>query len=71
MPKVLNDAELLRLLGTVIVDGDPGCIRPNAYVLRLGSTGEFLNTGKEFDLSKEKKGLRIQPGHAVGVTAFR
>jgi len=70
MPKVLNDKELLQLLGSVIIDGDPGCIRPNAYVLRLGAAGEFLNTGKEFDISSDKKGLRIQPGHAVGVTAF-
>lgn len=70
MPTVLNDRELLQLLGTVIVDGDASCIRPNAYVLRLGATGEFLNTGKEFDIGSDKKGLRIQPGHSVGVTAF-
>jgi deoxycytidine triphosphate deaminase len=70
MPKILNDKELLRLLGQVIVDGDAACIRPNAYVLRLGASGEFLNTGKEFDISSDKKGLQIQPGHSVGVTAF-
>jgi len=48
---ILNDVEIKRLIGTVIVDGDPLCIRPNAYVLRLGSKGEFLNTGKEFELA--------------------
>lgn len=69
MASILNDVEIRRLLGTVIVDGDPSCIRPNAYVLRLGSAGEFLSTGKEFELGPKKKGLKIQPGHSVGVTA--
>jgi hypothetical protein len=70
MPTILSDTEIKRLLGTVIVDGDIDNIRPNAYVLRLGAKGEFLNTGKEFDLSKDKKGLRIQPGDSVAVTAY-
>lgn len=70
MPTILSDTEIRRLLGTVIIDGDATCIRPNAYVLRLGSKGEFLNTRKEFDIGSDKKGLRIQPGHAVGITAF-
>lgn len=70
MPTILSDREIKKLIGTVIVDGDPGCIRPNAYVLRLGASGEFLNTGKEFNISSDKKGVCIQPGHSVGVTAF-
>jgi deoxycytidine triphosphate deaminase len=70
MPTILSDAEIKKLLGTVIINGDLNNIRPNAYVLRLGAKGEFLNTGKEFDLTKDKKGLRIQPGHSVAVTAF-
>src|SRR6266851_2215620 len=70
MAKILNDVEMKALLGKVIVDGDPACIRPNAYVLRLGSVGEFLNTGKEFEIGTKKKGLRIQPGSSVGVTAY-
>ncbi len=69
MAAILNDIELKRLIGAVIVDGDPACIRPNAYVLRLGSSGEFLNTGKDFALGPKKKGLKIQPGHSVGVIA--
>jgi deoxycytidine triphosphate deaminase len=70
MPTILSDTEIKNLLGTIIVNGDPNNIRPNAYVLRLGAKGEFLNTGKEFDLTKDKKGLRIQPGHSVAVTAY-
>lgn len=50
MAKVLNDVELKRLFGTVIVDGNESSIRPNSYILRLGAQGEFLNTCKEFEL---------------------
>src|SRR5262245_6278093 len=70
MAIILNDAELKRLIGTVIVDGDSASIRPNSYTLRLGSEGEFLNAGKTFSLGKPKKGIRIPPGHSVALTAF-
>ncbi len=70
MAVVLNDQELRKLLGKVIIDGDEGCVRPNSYVLRLGPTGEFLNAGKEFALGKKKRGIRIAPGHSVAVTAL-
>lgn len=71
MATILNDAEIRRLFGKVILEGDVSCVRPNAYVLRLGSFGEFLSTGKEFEIGlQKKKGLRIAPGHSVGVTAF-
>lgn len=71
MPTILNDAELKKLLGTVILGGGEDCIRPNSYIVRLGDQGEFINTGKEFTLDdRKKKGIRIPPGHSVGVTAF-
>ncbi len=71
MAILLRDSDLLKLLGTVIIDGDPAGVRPNSYYLRLGSEGEFITTGKDFDLGeKKKKGIRVQPGHSVGVTAF-
>jgi len=71
MATILRDADLLRLIGSVIVDADSGCVRPNSYYLRLGSGGEFINTGKEFEIGdRQKKGIRVQPGHSVGVTAF-
>ncbi len=70
MATILSDTELKKLFGTVIVDADESCIRPNSYVLRLGSHGAFINTGKEFEISeKKKKGIRLPPGHAVGITA--
>jgi hypothetical protein len=67
---ILRDEDIKKLLGTVIVDGDSSCIRPNSYILRLGGEGEFLNAGKAFALGKAKKGLKIQPGHSVALVAF-
>jgi len=69
MARILSDKDLRSLFGTVLINADDSCLRPNSYVLRLGAHGEFLNTGKEFDLSKTKKGIKIHPGHSVGVTA--
>lgn len=70
MAQILNDKEIEKLLGSVIVDGSPDCIHPNSYIIRLGTDGEFLNTGKEFNLGKKKKGIVIQPGHSVALTSF-
>lgn len=71
MAVLLKDTDLKRLLGTIIIDGDNSSLRPNSYVVRLGAEGEFMNTGKEFELGKSrKKGIRVPPGHSVGVTAF-
>jgi len=70
MAILLNDKEIKRLIGTVIINGDEQCIRPNSYIIRLGSKGEFINSGKEFDLGKIKNGIKIQPGHSVAVSAY-
>lgn len=70
MAIILNDEELQKLIGNVIIDGEISCIRPNSYVLRLGGSGEFLNSGKVFSLGKDKKGVRIKPGISVAVTAL-
>ena len=69
MATILNDTELKKLIGTVIKGGDQSCVRPNSYVLRLGSNGEFINTEKEFKIN-EKKGIQLAPGHAVGITSL-
>lgn len=70
MAQILSDKEIEKLIGSVLVDGDAEYIHPNSYILRLGSTGEFLNSGKEYSLGTKKKGIRIQPSHSVAVTAF-
>lgn len=70
MATLLNDKDLKSLFGTVLQNADAAGLRPNSYVLRLGARGEFINTGKEFDLSENKKGIKLPPGHSVGITAF-
>ncbi len=70
MATILNDAELKKVFGSVIIDGDAASIRPNSYILRLGSEGEFLTASKEFKLGSSKKGLKIPPGHSVALTAL-
>ena len=73
MAELLNDVEIRRILGTVIQDGVEDSVRPNSYVLRLGSAGEFITTGKEFDLGREpnkKKGIKVSPGQSVALTAL-
>lgn len=70
MARLLNDIELERALDKIIINGSKENIRSNSYVLRLGKYGEFLNTGKEFELGGNKKGIKIPPGHAVAITAL-
>lgn len=73
MAESLNDREIMNILGSVIVNGDPKSVRPNSYVLRLGSNGEFLTTGKEFSLGDSpgsKKGIKVAPGQSVALTAL-
>ena len=73
MAELLNDVEMRRILDSVIKDGVEDSVRPNSYVLRLGSQGEFLTTGKEFSLGRgagDKKGIRVGPGESVALTAY-
>ena len=73
MAELLNDHEIKKILGSIIKEGDEKGVRPNSYVLRLGPTGEFLTTGKEFTLGsgpKEKKGIKVPPGQSVALTSL-
>ena len=47
MAKILSDRDLQKLLGESIIGADSSCLRPNSYILRLGSKGEFINTEKK------------------------
>lgn len=69
MATLLNDLELKKLFGTVIKDADENCIRPNSYIIRLGSHGTFINTDKEFKIDTNK-GIRLNPGYSVGIIAL-
>ena len=69
--KILNDAEIKKLIGAVIIDGNESCIRSNAYILRLGAEGKICKTGKQLKLSnRKKKGIAIPQGHSVGIVAL-
>ncbi len=71
MATILSDTELKKLLGSVIIRGDESCIRPNAYILRLGSKGEFKNTDKAFTIGDQsKKGIKLASGHAAGLSSY-
>ncbi len=70
MPSFLCDRDIKNLLGAVIEDGVEENLRPNSYVIRLGTEGEFLNSGKEFELGRQKMGIIIPPGHSVAVTSL-
>ena len=71
MATILNDTELKKLFGTVITNAHESCVRPNSYILRLGSHGAFINTEKIFEIGENrKKGIRLNPGYSVGITAL-
>ena len=69
--KIINETEIKKLIGTVIIDGSESCIRSNAYFVRLGAEGGLHKAGKEFEPSdKKKKGITIPQGQSVGVVAL-
>ncbi len=73
MAELLSDREIRGILGTIIKDGNETSVRPNSYVLRLGATGEYLTTNKEFHLGEgpgKKKGIKVPLGQSVALTAF-
>jgi len=59
MARLLADREISKLLGMVIIDGIPDCVKPHTYNVRVGSEVRFLGT-KEF--FKE-----LGPGHLIEV----
>jgi len=73
MATILKDSEIEKLLEKIIKNGTKENIRPNSYIIRLGSRGEYLGTGREFELSSDagkKRGIKLPPGHSVGVSSI-
>jgi deoxycytidine triphosphate deaminase len=73
MAKILNDIELKKLIQhNIITNGNEDCVRSNAYILRLGAKGEYINieNNKEFDISKNKKGFKLPAGTSVAIISF-
>ena len=71
MAQILNDKEIKKLLGTVIINGDKDSIRPNSYIMRVGGVGAFLDSKKDkkFNIG-ENQGIKLPAGYAVAVTAL-
>ena len=71
MAQILNDKEIKKLLGTVIINGDKDSIRPNSYIMRMGGVGAFLDSKKDkkFNIG-ENQGIKLPAGYAVAVTAL-
>jgi deoxycytidine triphosphate deaminase len=67
--KILPDREIKALLGKVILDGLPACVRPTSYEVRLGSQARFDSTGEEVEV-KPGFFLEIQPGELVIVASL-
>jgi deoxycytidine triphosphate deaminase/tetrahydromethanopterin S-methyltransferase subunit G len=73
MAKLLNDIELKKLIQhNIIIGGNEDCVRPNAYVLRLGAKGEYINieNNKEFNINNKKKGFKLPPGVSVAIISL-
>jgi deoxycytidine triphosphate deaminase len=69
MAKVLPDREIVPLLGKVIIDGSPDCIRVNSYEVRLGRKALFDSTGEEVEIIPGSY-LEIDPGDLVAVESL-
>lgn len=69
MAELLSDRDIKKLLGTCIIHGDVGCVRPNSYELRLGSKIRFKLTDEEFTL-KEEEWLELGPGESIDITSY-
>ncbi len=69
MAKVLPDREIKKLIGSVIVDGDPGLLNPNGIELRLGDEIRFISTGE----IKEIPGgccAKLAPGESAVIVSL-
>jgi len=69
MARVLPDHELRKLLGSVLVDADEKCIKPNSIELRLGSEVRFFSTGETHKLQPGLF-LKVQPGEYVLISSL-
>lgn len=69
MADILSDRQLSKLIGKVIIDGDPDLLSPNGIKLRLGRHVFFHSTEEEFKL-EEGKYLQIKPGETISFSSF-
>ena len=69
MAKVLPDREISPLLGKVIINGAPDCVRVSSYEVRLGNRVRFDSTGEEMAIP-DGFYLEIDPGDFVSVESL-
>lgn len=70
MSTVLQDSQLRKLIGSILVDAEESCICAATIVLRMGSQFQFEITREKHNLNDEKPYLKIRPGETVYVTSF-
>jgi deoxycytidine triphosphate deaminase len=69
MAKILADKDILRLLGTVILNADKDRVNPNGIEIRLGKQVLFHSTDEEKELGPETY-LKVLPGETVTITSY-
>lgn len=67
--RILPDREIATLLGKVILEGVPECVRPTSYEVRLGNRAKFDSTGEEMEITPGFF-LEIEPGELVIVASL-
>lgn len=69
MAKILPDKDVKKLLGTVILNGDPKRINPNGIEIRLGKDVLFHSTDEEKELGPGMF-LKVLPGESVTISSY-
>ena len=69
MARILADRDILKLLGTVILDADEQRINPNGIEIRLGKHVSFQSTGEDKELGPAMF-LKVRPGESVLISSY-
>ena len=69
MAKILADKDILKLLGTVILNADKDRVNPNGIEIRLGKQVLFHSTDEEKELAPGTY-LKVLPGETVTITSY-
>lgn len=69
MAKILADKDILKLLGTVILNADKDRINPNGIEIRLGKQVLFHSTDEEKELAPGTY-LKVLPGETVTISSY-
>jgi deoxycytidine triphosphate deaminase len=69
MARVLADRDMVRLIGTILIDADERLVNPNGIELRLGKDVLFHSTGEEKEL-QDGHFLKVSPGETVSISSL-